>query len=469
MYAAIGGIQTQLVSVSTSQQQLLRAQQIVWLDEVLTQSLRNYIFTQNPVWKTRYDEAAIQLDEVIAKAQSVATESEMQALFARQNEANAELVTLETQAFALVQSGQISQALALIDSETYQRWKTIYADTINTFLNDSQSGLTAFEGSLNQTLDDSAQLALWTLIGTILLGISVAILAYYLATRLTAPLLTTAKVAKRLADGDLNAEIPVGHDDEVGQMLDSLRLMTQRMIGVIKQAQDASHSMLNISDHLHTSAQGLFQGNSKQAAGVAQTLSAINAMDAIVNHNAKQANRTYESSRQSVVMVDEGSEAVTETIQVIKDIIAKINIIEDIAEQTNLLALNAAMEAARAGQHGKGFGVVAREIRKLAENSRRAAEDITALADRSMAVSHRTGHLFQQIVPSIQATSTLMATIAQSSVDQNQGIHQISQAMVQLDEVTQDNATAAEQLAASSEAMMAQIKQLQQAMAYFRV
>lgn len=469
MYSAIEGIRTQLVAVSTSQQQLLRAQQIVWLDEVLTQSLRNYIFTQDLAWKNRYDGAAIELDGVIAEAQAVATDAGIQQLFARQNEANAELVALENQAFSLVQAGQAEQALALIDSQVYQRWKTIYADTINTFLNDSQTGLTAFERRLNQTLDSSSQLALSTLLGTVFLGISVAILAYYLASRITAPILTTAELAKRLAEGDLNAEIPAGHNDEVGQMLDSLRLMTQRIIQVIREAQDASNGMITLSNHLHSSAQGLFQGNSKQAAGVEQTLSAINAMDAIVNQNAEKANHTYESSRQSVTRVDEGSEAVSETIQVMQDIIAKINIIEDIAEQTNLLALNAAMEAARAGEHGRGFGVVAKEIRKLAERSRIAAEEITGLADRSMAVSQRTGHLFQQIVPSIQATSDLMAAIAQSSIDQNQGIHQISQAMVQLDEVTQDNTAAAEQLAASSEAMASQTKQLQQAMAYFKV
>lgn len=110
MYSAIEGIRTQLVAVSTSQQQLLRAQQIVWLDEVLTQSLRNYIFTQDLAWKNRYDDTAIELDAVITQAQSVATDAGMQRLFARQNEANAELVELENRAFALVQSGQAEQA-----------------------------------------------------------------------------------------------------------------------------------------------------------------------------------------------------------------------------------------------------------------------------------------------------------------------------------------------------------------------
>ena len=469
MYYALGQIRQRLVSVSASQQQFSRAQEIIWLDEVLTQSLRNYIYTQDPRWQQRYDSAALQLDEVIATAQENATDADSQALFAEQEIANAQLVDLEAEAFALAQRNRSAAAIALVEGPEYQRWKEAYTDTAEGFLNDSQNGLVAFEADLANTLAFSSRLALYALWGSILSGLGVAGLAYYLAGRITRPILATAAIAQRVAAGDLYVTIPAGGDDEIGRMLNALQAMTHRLAGIMQDEQAAAQRMLAVSSQLNGAAQGLFQGNSTQAAGVAQTTIAIEQMNVVINSNAEKADYTYQSAIQSVAMVDEGGRAVAETIQVIRDIIAKIDMIEDIAEQTNMLALNATMEATRAGQHGKGFAVVAKEVRRLAEHSRTAAEAIGALADRSMRVSKRTGDLFQQIVPSIQQTAELMAAITQSSLEQNHGIEQINIAMGQLDEVTQHNAAAAEQLVASSQDMATQAEQLQRAMAYFKL
>lgn len=468
MYYAVGQIRARLVSVSASQQQLSRAQQIIWLDEVLTQSMRNYVLTQDSDWQERYDIFLPQLEDLIIAAQENAADAEMQALFAQQEVVNDELAALETDAFNLLQAGKPDQALALLDSAEYQRAKETYASTVESFLNDSQNGLAAFENDLSHTLDFASRLALYILWGSILLGLAVAGLAYYLAGRITQPILATAAIAQRIAAGDLQVAIPAGGDDEIGLMLNALQVMTTRLSGIIKDEQAAAKQMLEVSAHLNDAAQGLSFGNAKQAAGVAQTTVSIEQMNAVINGNAEKAKHTYQSAVKSATMVDEGEKAVTETVQVIRDIIAKINVIEDIAEQTNMLALNATMEAARAGEQGKGFAVVAKEVRKLAEHSRIAAEEITTLADRSMVVSKRTGDLFKQIVPSIQQTSELMADITRASLEQNNGIAQINSAMGQLDDVTQHNAAAAEQLATSSHAMATQAAQLQRALAYFK-
>lgn len=469
MYYAVGQIRTRLVSVSASQQQLSRAQQILWLDEVLTQSMRNYVLTQDDRWQERYDTYFTPLEDLIIAAEADAVDPEIQALFDQQKVLNDTLADLETQAVDFLLAGNPEQALLVLDGAAYQQTKEAYTGTIESFLNDSQNGLSAFQNDLSKTLDLASQLALYILWGSILIGLGVVVLAYYLAGRITQPILATAAIVQRVADGDLDVDIPAGGDDEIGLMLNALRVMTTRLSTIIQDEQEAARQMLEVSAHLNDAAQGLSFGNSKQAAGVAQTTVSIDQMNAVINGNAEKAKHTYQSAIKSATMVDEGEKAVIETVQVIRDIIAKINVIEDIAEQTNMLALNATMEAARAGEHGKGFAVVAKEVRKLAEHSRIAAEEITTLADRSMVVSKRTGDLFKQIVPSIQQTSELMADITRASLEQNNGIAQINNAMGQLDEVTQHNAVAAEQLATSSHDMAAQAAQLQRALAYFKL
>jgi methyl-accepting chemotaxis protein len=164
----------------------------------------------------------------------------------------------------------------------------------------------------------------------------------------------------------------------------------------------------------------------------------------------------------------EGGAAVSQTVTAMKQIAAKIGIVDDIAYQTNLLALNAAIEAARAGEHGKGFAVVAAEVRKLAERSQAAAKEIGELASSSVTTAERAGKLLDEIVPSIQKTSELVQEIAAASAEQSESVVQIGGAMGQLSKATQQNASASEELAATSEELSGQAEQLQQSIAFFK-
>ncbi len=278
-----------------------------------------------------------------------------------------------------------------------------------------------------------------------------------------------AELLAAFADGDLTRRMERDYQGLFGKVKDSANTTAENLTRVMGEVRAAADALTGAANQVSATAQSLSQAASEQAASVEETTSQIDVMSASISQNSDNAKVTDSMATKASKEAVDGGGAVGQTVVAMKQIAAKIGIVDDIAYQTNLLALNAAIEAARAGEHGKGFAVVAAEVRKLAERSQLAAKEIGELAGSSVTTAERAGSLLDAIVPSIQKTSELVQEIAAASAEQSESVEQIGGAMGQLSKATQQNASASEELAATSEQLSGQAEQLQQSIAFFNI
>ncbi len=321
-----------------------------------------------------------------------------------------------------------------------------------------------------KTSDVAATSASLTSIIGMAAGTLIAILlGVFLAKSITSPVLKGVALAKSLSTGDLSQSIDVNQKDEVGVLADALKQMNRKLREVVGEVLAATDNLASGSEQLSSAAEGLSQGATEQAASIEEVSSSMEEMTSNIKQNADNAQTTEGMAAKAAKDAEQGGNAVTQTVDSMKQIAEKISIIEEIARQTNLLALNAAIEAARAGEHGKGFAVVAAEVRKLAERSGEAASEISELSTTSVEVAEQAGKMIRDIVPDIKKTAELVQEIAAASSEQNAGAEQINKAIQQLDLVVQQNASAAEQMASTSSELAGQGQQLQQTMSFFNL
>ncbi|NBZ86722.1 HAMP domain-containing methyl-accepting chemotaxis protein [Stagnihabitans tardus] len=455
--------------------------------------------------------------ELSAELQALMTETEAE--LQRLNEMNGGRYRLEYEAFekaiqAVLTTGSEVVRLVVENSENkaelilfgelgklVTRRNTVLADVITSVdAETAETIATAAEayGSSRSLIVAFAGLAIGAgIIGAVLIVVSI-----------TRGLNRAVGAARKVAQGDLNADVHATSRDELGdlmtamgEMTGSLKAMTataeaisrgdltvttkrrsdadtlgialERMLtklrDVVGNMAVSSQSVASSAHAMSSTAEDLSSGATEQAAAAEQASSAMEEMSANIRQSADNAAQTEKIATHAATQAKESGEAVGEAVQAMRTIADKITIIQEIARQTDLLALNAAVEAARAGQHGKGFAVVASEVRKLAERSQQAAGEINELSGRTVDVSRKAGEMLTTLVPSIQRTADLVQEISAAMREQNTGADQINQAIRQLDTVIQRNASASTEAASVSDGLAAQSEQLHGIISFFKL
>ncbi|HSX51998.1 MAG TPA: methyl-accepting chemotaxis protein [Cellvibrio sp.] len=302
------------------------------------------------------------------------------------------------------------------------------------------------------------------------LGVLLAIiLSIALFRSITTPLQTVANAVRQLAEGDLSFRNNDQRKDEFGQLLGAMNDSMERLSQTVTDILQTSDALSSASAQVSATTQSLSQATTEQASSVEQISATLEQISGSVAQNSDNAKITNGIASKAALQAREGGETVTKTVDAMRLVAEKVAIIDDIAYQTNLLALNAAIEAGRAGEHGRGFAVVAGEVRKLAERSRVAAQEIDALTNNNVYLVERAGQLLGDMVPAITKTSDLVEEISASSAEQSNGLAEVNAAMNQINTATQQNAAAAEELAATAEQTNDQSQHLQQLMAFFKL
>lgn len=386
-------------------------------------------------------------------------------LLATMKEARAPYVAAFGEISNLVETGRQDEASRLASTKLVPALNR-FIESIDTFVN-FQGDLIEDSGRQSAEAYSASRLMMFSFLAVATL-VAIAI-ASWIVISISRAIASALGLANSVAAGDLNATASVKSNDEIKDLIDALNRMVAKLKEVVSEVSAATRNVASGSQEMSASAEQLSQGATEQASSTEEASSSMEEMAANIKQNADNATQTEKIARQSAVDAQASGEAVGKAVDAMQTIAEKILIVQEIARQTDLLALNAAVEAARAGEHGRGFAVVASEVRKLAERSQAAAQEISGLSGDTVKAAQEAGEMLTRLVPDIQKTAELVSEISNASREQNAGASQINAAIQQLDKVTQQNTSAAEEMASTSEELANQAEQLQQVIGYFRL
>jgi len=310
-----------------------------------------------------------------------------------------------------------------------------------------------------------------------------ATLAWMITRSITRPLAQAVHIAETVARGELGAKVGTTTRDETGRLLGALQNMVDSLVGVVSAVRASSDSIATGSAQIATGNADLSQRTEEQASNLQQTAASMEQLSSTVKTSADTAREAATLASSASDVAAQGGEVVGRVVSTMEEISASsrriadiIGVIDGIAFQTNILALNAAVEAARAGEQGRGFAVVAGEVRSLAQRSAEAAKEIKALigasVDRVEAGSRLVGDAgatMDDLVSRVRKVADLIAEISAATGEQTTGIGQVSNAVSQLDQVTQQNAALVEESAAATDSLSRQAAKLVEAVQVFKL
>jgi methyl-accepting chemotaxis protein len=306
---------------------------------------------------------------------------------------------------------------------------------------------------------------------------------YWVTRSITRPLNRAVNMAEAVAGGDLTMRMECNTTDETGQLLRALINMNDSLARTVGQVRSGTDTITVASNEIASGNLDLSSRTEQQASSLEETASSMEELTSTVTQNAGNARQATKLVVAASEFATKGGQVVGQvvtTMGAIKDSSSKIvdiiSVIDGIAFQTNILALNAAVEAARAGEQGRGFAVVASEVRTLAQRSANAAKEIKELIGRSVETVDEGARLVDQagatmdgIVTAVKQVADIMTEISAASTEQSSGIEQVNQAIVSIDDVTQQNAALVEEAAAAAQSMRDQADLLAQAVSVFKL
>ncbi len=275
-------------------------------------------------------------------------------------------------------------------------------------------------------------------------------------------------ITKNISEGQLNQKIvDAKTNDEVAEFVTALQNMVARLNTIVDGIKHSSIGVSEASKQISADSERLSQSTSEQASTIEEVTAAVEEITATCSNSTENAHQTQDMAREALKGIELISISSQKSMQSVQKIAKSIAFVNDIAMQTNILALNAAVEAARAGEHGKGFAVVAAEVRKLAEKSRESAEEIMRMAEESRKDTEISFEQLNNILPSLQKSTSLMSEMTNMIMEQQAAIKQVGESMIQLNAVTQSNAASSEEMAANSENLADLADKLNELIAFF--